>query len=37
MQKTVAGNSAATAINLRRRVCATVLLVMASAEYLIQK
>lgn len=37
MPKTVVGNSASTATNLRRRVCATVLLVMASAEYLIQK
>jgi len=37
MPKTVVGNSAQSAINLRRRVCATVLLVMASAEYLIQK
>jgi len=37
MAGTVAGNTATTDTNLRRRVCATVLLVMASAEYLIQK
>jgi uncharacterized protein (DUF1800 family) len=37
MAGTVAGNANTTAMNLRRRVCAAVLLVMASAEYLIQK
>ncbi|RTL46470.1 MAG: DUF1800 domain-containing protein [Burkholderiales bacterium] len=37
MAGTVAGNAASTATNLRRRVCATVLMVMASAEYLVQK
>lgn len=37
MDGTVAGNATTTATNLRRRVCATVLMVMASAEYLIQK
>jgi uncharacterized protein (DUF1800 family) len=37
MAGTVAGNATTTATNLRRRVCATLLLVMASAEYLIQK
>ena len=37
MAGTVAGNATTTATNLRRRVCATVLMVMASAEYLIQK
>jgi len=37
MAGTVAGNAATTATNLRRRVCATVLMVMASAEYLVQK
>lgn len=37
MAGTVAGNATSTATNLRRRVCATVLMVMASAEYLIQK
>ena len=37
MAGTVVGNSTTTATNLRRRVCAAVLLVMASAEYLIQK
>jgi uncharacterized protein (DUF1800 family) len=37
MPKTVATPVGQTAINLRKRVCAAVLLVMASAEYLIQK
>ena len=37
MAGTVANNATTTATNLRRRVCATVLMVMASAEYLIQK
>ena len=37
MAGTVAGNATTTAINLRKRVCAAVLMVMASAEYLIQK
>lgn len=37
MAGTVAGNATTTATNLRRRVCAAVLMVMASAEYLIQK
>ncbi|MFZ4649529.1 MAG: DUF1800 domain-containing protein [Rubrivivax sp.] len=37
MPGTVAGNATTTATNLRRRVCAAVLLVMASAEYLVQK
>jgi uncharacterized protein (DUF1800 family) len=37
MAGTVAGNATTTATNLRRRVCAAVLLVMASAEYLVQK
>ncbi len=37
MAGTVAGNATSTATNLRRRVCATVLMAMASAEYLIQK
>jgi uncharacterized protein (DUF1800 family) len=37
MAGTVAGNATTTATNLRRRVCASVLLVLASAEYLIQK
>ena len=37
MAGTVAGNATTTATNLRRRVCATVLMVMASAEYLVQK
>ena len=37
MAGTVAGNTTTTGTNLRRRVCATVLMVMASAEYLIQK
>ena len=37
MAGTVAGNANATTTNLRKRVCAAVLMVMASAEYLIQK
>jgi len=37
MAGTVAGNATTTATNLRRRVCAAVLMVMASAEYLVQK
>lgn len=37
MAGTVTGNATTTASNLRKRVCATVLMVMASAEYLIQK
>ena len=37
MAGTVAGNATATTTNLRKRVCAAVLMVMASAEYLIQK
>ncbi len=37
MAGTVTGNATQTATNLRKRVCATVLMVMASAEYLIQK
>jgi len=37
MKGTDTASVANTATNLRRRVCATVLLVMASAEYLIQK
>ena len=37
MAGTVPGNATSTATNLRRRVCATVLMVMACAEYLIQK
>ncbi len=37
MAGTVVGNATTTATNLRKRVCATVLMVMASAEYLIQK
>ena len=37
MLGTVTGNATQTTTNLRRRVCATVLMVMASAEYLIQK
>ncbi|MFM7532159.1 MAG: DUF1800 family protein, partial [Rubrivivax sp.] len=37
MAGTVAGNATTTATNLRRRVCAAVLLVMASSEYLVQK
>ena len=37
MLGTVTGNATQTAANLRMRVCATVLMVMASAEYLIQK
>jgi len=37
MAGTVVGNASATDTNLHRRVCAVVLMVMASAEYLIQK
>lgn len=37
MAGTVASNTTSTATNLRRRVCAAVLMVMASAEYLVQK
>jgi hypothetical protein len=37
MAGTVAGNATTTSTNLRKRVCAAVLMVMASAEYLIQK
>lgn len=37
MAGTVVNNASATATNLRKRVCAAVLMVMASAEYLIQK
>jgi uncharacterized protein (DUF1800 family) len=37
MAGTVAGNATATTTNVRKRVCAAVLMVMASAEYLIQK
>jgi hypothetical protein len=37
MAGTVTGNATQTATNLRKRVCASVLMVMASAEYLIQK
>jgi hypothetical protein len=37
MAGTVTGNATQTDTNMRRRVCATVLMVMASAEYLIQK
>jgi hypothetical protein len=37
MAGTVAGNATTTNTNLRKRVCAAVLMVMASAEYLIQK
>jgi len=37
MAGTVTGNATATATNLRRRVCAAVLMVMACADYLIQK
>ena len=37
MKGTDTASVANTATNLRRRVCATLLLVMASAEYLIQK
>jgi len=37
MAGTVANNATTTATNLRKRVCAAVLMVMASSEYLIQK
>ena len=37
MAGTVVGNATTTSTNLRKRVCATVLMVMASAEYLVQK
>lgn len=37
MAGTVANNATSTATNLRRRVCAAVLMVMASSEYLVQK
>ena len=37
MPGTLAGNTTTTATNLRRRVCASVLMVMGCAEYLIQK
>jgi len=33
----VVNNATTTASNLRKRVCAAVLMVMASSEYLIQK
>lgn len=37
MDGTVNGNATQTDTNMRRRVCAAVLMVMASAEYLVQK
>jgi len=37
MAGTVVNNATTTASNLRKRVCAAVLMVMASSEYLIQK
>nr|AAQ21348.1 Csw002 [uncultured bacterium] len=37
MAGTVANNATTTASNLRKRVCAAVLMVMASSEYLVQK
>jgi uncharacterized protein (DUF1800 family) len=37
MAGTVTGNATQTDTNMRRRVCAAVLMVMASAEYLVQK
>lgn len=37
MAGTITGNATQTATNLRRRVCAVILMVMSCAEYLVQK